>query len=178
MSGPTSGPTGHSGLSAEWYEEVSGKLEQGDVLFDFPLPTITFNSERGLGLARAKCDVIVVTQTCDIPKPAQTELLLAVVFEYSEICKSSDVFKSSAFRESLSKGLAISEFGLPPKPDGGNEFLVVSFRKLQVVPKDYVESERGSGGARLTSPYKEYFAQAYARFTMRVGLPLPLPKIK
>jgi hypothetical protein len=179
MSGLTDPFGDKESLSGEWFIKNDGALEQGDVLFEFPLPAITYDIDSDeLGLARATRDVVVVTQTCDIPKPAQTDLLLAVVYSYPEICKSSENFKSKIYRDSLSRGTAISEFALPPKPEGGSDFLVVSFRKLHVVPKDYVQRSKGEHGARLRSPYKEYFAQAYARFTMRVGLPLPLPDIK
>lgn len=178
MSGRTDGGGEFEALSSEWYGNIEGGLEQGDVLFDFPLPAVTYDSATGnLGLARARRDVVVITQTCDIPKPAQSDLLLGLVFSYSELSESNGAFKSSEFRTSLSRGTTISEFALPPKPAGGSEFLVVSFRKLHVIPKDYVIDRRGENGVRLMSPYKEYFAQAYARFTMRVGLPMPLPKI-
>jgi len=178
MSGRTDDGGGFEVLSREWYGNIEGDLEQGDVLFDFPLPAVTYDSATGnLGLARAKRDVVVITQTCDIPKPAQSDLLLGLVFSYSELSASNEAFRSSEFRTSLSRGTTISEFALPPKPGEGSEFLVVSFRKLHVIPKEYVRDLMGEKGVRLTSPYKEYFAQAYARFTMRVGLPMPLPKI-
>lgn len=161
-------------LTAGWFEEVGQPLHQGDILFDFPLPGIDFQSEtQRLRLVRAVQTVIVVTQTCDIPKTPQTELLLASVYEFSEFRTFNDRYKSSAFRKTLEEGTSIAEFALPPPPDT-NEFLVASFRKLHVVPKAYVLSSLPERMARLRSPYKEYFAQAYARFMMRVGLPMTL----
>lgn len=166
-------------LAAEWFENIGDTLEQGDVLFDFPLPVITYEVESDkLGLAKAKRDVIVLTQSCDLPKPAQTEVLLATVFSYADLKEQDDNFKSSAFRDALRRGVAVSEFALPPRPGGDGQFLVVSFRKLQVVPKAYLFAHLPDQSLRLRSPYKEYFAQAYARFMMRVGLPLPLPALK
>lgn len=166
-------------LAAEWFEPIGDPLEQGDLLFDFPLPVITYDpTDDKLGLAKAKRDVILLTQSCDLPKSAQTEVLLATVFRYADLKEEDDNFKSSAFRDALRRGVAVSEFALPPPPDGGGEFLVVSFRKLQVIPKAYLLDHLPDRSLRLRSPYKEYFAQAYARFMMRVGLPLPLPTIK
>lgn len=171
-------PESHDDLFEAWYEPIGDPLEQGDLLFDFPLPVITFDPAMDeLGLAWSTQHVIVVTQSCDVPKKAQTEFLLASVFDYAVLREADDNFRSSEFRKSLSRGTNVAEFALPPKPQGNGEFLVVSFRKLHVVPKSYVQ-DRAADALRLRSPYKEYFAQAYARFMMRVGLPLPLPEIK
>ncbi len=99
------------------------------------------------------------------------------MFDFDTLKESNDAFRSTDFRQSLSRGTNIAEFALPPRPDGNGQFLVVSFRKLHVAPKSYVTSRVGEA-LRLRSPYKKYFSQAYARFMMRVGLPLPLPTIK
>lgn len=169
--------TAHADLTAEWFGKATSPLEQGDVLVDFALPALTFEKTRGLGIERQSQTVIVVTQSCDVPKESQTDLLLASVFDYRVLRETSDIFKSTAYRKSLSQGNVHSEFALPPRPDGNGEFMVVAFRKLHVVPKSYVEASLPTDALRLSSPYKEYFAQAYARFMMRVGLPLPMPTI-
>lgn len=169
--------TPHDDLSAEWFGEASSPLEQGDVLVDFALPALTFEHAQGLRIERQSQTTIVVTQSCDVSKTSQTELLLASVFDYSVLRETSDIFKSTNYRKSLSQGNVHSEFALPPRPAGNGEFMVVSFRKLHVVPKAYVEANLPANSLRLSSPYKEYFAQAYARFMMRVGLPLPMPTI-
>lgn len=46
--------------------------------------------------------------------------------------------------------------------------------KIFVLPKPVVEAVARSAGPRLRlrSPYREYIAQAFARYFMRVGLPL------
>lgn len=169
----------HIELSEEWFVEIGDPLHQGDLLINFPLPAMTSDpGSNALGLSRANMNVIVVTQSCDIPKVAQTELLLASVFDYADLEKKGDVFRSAEFRKSLSRGTNLSEFALPPRPKGNGQFMVVSFRKLHVVPKSYVTSNVVAGALSLRSPYREYFAQAYARFMMRVGLPLPLPDIR
>ena len=169
--------TSHAALSAEWFGEATSPLEQGDVLLDFALPALTFDEAWGLRIERQSQTAIVVTQSCDVSKDSQTELLLASVFDYSVLRETADIFKSTAYRKSLSQGNVHSEFALPPRPSGNGQFMVVSFRKLHVVPKSYVEANLPPDALRLCSPYKEYFAQAYARFMMRVGLPLPMPPI-
>jgi len=163
--------------SSEWFGEVEGVLEQGDVLVDFALPAMTFDEEHGLRIERRSQTAIVVTQSCDVAKNSQTDLLLASVFDFGVLRKTTGFFQSSKYRQSLSQGNVHSEFALPPRPNGNGEFLVVSFRNLHVVPKAYILANLPTESLRLSSPYKEYFAQAYARFMMRVGLPLPLPEI-
>lgn len=181
MSGPEGSPANPTeDASAAWFEPLTLPLEQGDVLGDFPLPTISYDeSTDTLGISRARVAAIVLTQSCDIQKPAQTELLLASVFDFDDLRNSgTDNFRSSDYRKSLSRGTNVSDFAMPPKPSGNGQFLVVSFRKLHVVPKHYVVSNMSTDAIRLRSPYKEYFAQAYARYMMRVGLPLTLPEIR
>jgi len=78
----------HIELSEEWFVEIGDPLHQGDLLINFPLPAMTSDpGSNALGLSRANMNVIVVTQSCDIPKVAQTELLLASVFDYADLEK-------------------------------------------------------------------------------------------
>lgn len=164
-------------LSQEWYETGQAPPEQGDLLLNFPLAAITYE-DGDVGLGRYSQNVIIVTQSCDFQKSSQTEVLLASVFGFDEIQAASEAFRSTRYRDALQQGSVHSEFALPPVPSGSGKFQVVSFRKLHVLPKDYLLDNMGQDVLRLRSPYKEYFAQAYARFMMRVGLPLPLPVIQ
>lgn len=164
-----------------WYEQrESADLAQGDLLIDFPAASISWDrvDAAALKIAQSKIPVVVLTQTCDIPKAAQTEIMLAAIFPLSEYEEMGGHYVSSDFRKALSQGTAISDFALPSIPGLGPGYWVVNFRKLFVLPKAYVQSVAASGQrCSLRSPYREYFAQAYARFVMRVGLPLPLPEI-
>ena len=50
-------------------------------------------------------------------------------------------------------------------------------REVFTVPRDFLESllaARGRQRPRLLSPNREHLAQAFARFFMRVGLPVPV----
>jgi hypothetical protein len=51
---------------------------------------------------------------------------------------------------------------------------VVDFHRVFVLLKPVVEAVARSAGLRLRlrPPYREYLAQAFARYFMRVGLPL------
>ena len=52
---------------------------------------------------------------------------------------------------------------------------VVDFHEVYSTPRDFMESfleQRASTRLRLVAPYREYLSQAFARFFMRVGLPV------
>jgi hypothetical protein len=54
---------------------------------------------------------------------------------------------------------------------------VVSFREVWSLPLVFVRNMAGAIGQRprLRSPYREHLAQAFARYFMRVGLPVDIP---
>jgi hypothetical protein len=58
--------------------------------------------------------------------------------------------------------------------------LIVHFREIFSLPFVYLQRHAGSFETRLRlqSPYLEHFAQGFARFFMRVGLPLDIPSYK
>lgn len=64
-----------------------------------------------------------------------------------------------------------------PGPDGGliAPHLIVDFHEVFSVPVDFlnaVVTARNAARLRLCPPYREHLSQAFARFFMRVGLPL------
>ena len=57
------------------------------------------------------------------------------------------------------------------------EHRVVDFHYVYTVPRNFLESlleQRGQTRLRLLPPYREHLSQAFARFFMRVGLPVPI----
>jgi hypothetical protein len=55
--------------------------------------------------------------------------------------------------------------------------LVVDFREIFTLPRTFIESlvsQRTKSRLRLLPPYREHLSQAFARFFMRVGLPVPI----
>lgn len=160
-----------------WYGSVTGPMEQGDIFLDFPLVLPTLTSDGQMVLSTANHIVLVLTQTCDIPKTSQKTLLLvqAVNYDSARRISANGHLNSQEYREALANGTSIADFLLPPSEDGHLEFTLVHFRNLFVLPKNYVERYAPDRHRlRLRSPYKEYFSQAYARFIMRVGLPSTL----
>ena len=56
------------------------------------------------------------------------------------------------------------------------ELRVVEFHRLHSLPIDYLRQRAiRSLRLRLMPPYREHLSQAFARYFMRVGLPLDIP---
>ncbi|MCD6491242.1 MAG: hypothetical protein J7K59_02995, partial [Candidatus Korarchaeota archaeon] len=60
------------------------------------------------------------------------------------------------------------------------DYLVVDFRSVYSVPFDFLLelAQKRDRGIRLLPPYREHLSQAFARFFMRVGLPVDIPPFK
>ena len=156
---------------SDWYEATSSDLEQGDLLFDFPL-TVQVQAEDvdGPEFEARDATVVILTQTCDIAKKAQHSLIIAEVYEYDFLVEAGmQHLRSTEYKRSLARGTAVCDFLLPPSSTFG--WSIVGFRDVHVVPKQLILKRLAVGDSlRLSSPYKEYLSQAFARFIMRVGL--------
>jgi hypothetical protein len=159
-----------------WYGPAQDNLQQGDLLQEFPTLIITPRAGGEWGLSKRHSTVAVLTQSCDIVKERQEIILLVPVVPYRVLKEQDSNARSSDFKRSLLRGTAIAEFLLPPLVDS-DEWLVALFRNVVSMPKAYV-IENSSSRVALDSPYREHFAQAYARFVMRVGLPSGLQHCK
>jgi len=60
------------------------------------------------------------------------------------------------------------------------DFRVVDFRRVHSLPLDFVRNMAIQSGdrIRLLPPYREHLSQAFARFFMRVGLPVDIPEFE
>ncbi|MCG3749125.1 hypothetical protein [Amycolatopsis sp. Poz14] len=176
-----------------WYGIVRGDtlssaecLEQGDIIRKFPITRVGEVSVADAGKPSVKAmvtktDVIVLTQSCDIPKVAQKTILVAEVRSYDKLAAEISEAKSPKWRAKLSQGNIPGLFLLHTF-SGSPEFpwSIASFRDLHVLAKSEVllASSSAEERLRLKSPYKEHLSQGYARFMMRVGLPVGAPSFE
>ena len=65
-------------------------------------------------------------------------------------------------------------------PGHERDFLLVDFTRVFTVDTSLVRELAATQGARLrlNPPYREHLAQAFARFFMRVGLPVDIPPFR
>lgn len=169
-----------------WWEEVAGsELAQGDVLAEVEVPRVpelpTDEAHRAeIDVETVDLDVIVLTQTCDLEHAKQEEVLVGRVvswidFAVAQVAAGNQAIRSREFARNLRNGT------IPPlhllRPHDGDPVLpwsLVHFRELHTVARSQLQRHAGrqSSRLRLRSPYREHLGQAFARFFMRVGLPL------
>lgn len=171
---------------SDWWTATSGQgHEQGDLLRDFPavrVDSVEVSGDTAQVSSRVEViDGIIVTQSCDLENTEVANILLARVttwtdFAAAQFAAGNTAVKSSSFRRNLIRG------DIPPlmllharEPQPPLDWSVVDFRELHVVDRARIDEFVAQPGSRrrlrLLSPYKEHFAQAFARFYMRVGLP-------
>lgn len=174
------------------WESISGRdLRQGDVLEDCRVPMLGVN----FGTADAVEDVpvarvrlVVLTQSCDLvvregrSLPKAESVALCRVYSLDEYTGARSDFSHAKAREEARKG-RVEGVHLLPSPNNPNDnqtVLIAHFREIFSLPFAYLQrhAESLDPRLRLQSPYLEHFAQGFARFFMRVGLPLDIPPYK
>ena len=172
-----------SAPSYPWYDTVIGdEIQQGDILEGCPVFVPPSNlAETGPEATTFKWverDVIIMSQSCDLVKERAKveEVLLCAVWKRSEI-KSGELATPQGM-EKARKGLlppfhVLAECSLSSFT---REVQVVDFRRVYTLPLEFIRKLAVSKDRiRLLPPYREHLAQAFARFFMRVGLPVDIP---
>ncbi|MDY7014014.1 MAG: hypothetical protein SVX43_10540 [Cyanobacteriota bacterium] len=138
-----------------WYEVVSAdtRLTQGDIILNCP----------------------VVRWSAEPIRPA-----IGQEVEIGNQTPSSKAWRRTC--EDIKNGYS---WNLAMLNEGSTEKLslshrVVDFHDVYTLPRVFLESllqNRGQYRLRLRPPYREHLSQAFARFFMRVGLPMGVNKI-
>jgi hypothetical protein len=164
-----------------WYDVVSGPdLEQGDVFQDVLFPVVLNADPQRPEVVLEQVTAVVVSQTCDLVNGKLEQVLFAAVVSYEQYAVEQDragngFVASKRFRRAVLDGalapLSILRPSLhtPPLP-----WSLVDFRRTYSLPFAGASALADRLGPRLRtrSPYREHLAQGFARFYMRVGLPI------
>ena len=170
-----------------WFElkENSDDITQGDIIKGCPVPILKeFDiSQEGQNVKAEikKIDGIVLTQSCDIANKKVENIILCAITSKSEF-------------EEIHIGLGKTEKEIRKNIDGiikgqqnayhiinnykSNEFsqdyYIVNFKDIFSVPVTVARATAHNNGKRLRlcPPYREHLSQAFARYFMRVGLPI------
>lgn len=171
-----------------WYEIVDNKepVLQGDFLLSCPVFIPSTESLFKEGEATTgdidEYDVIVMSQSCDLVAKKINLILVCPTWPLSEMEKKYDFFKKREGKETLRQGNMPGYHLLNKCEVNGmnKEYMVVDFRNTYSLPFSLINdiSKRQDKRLRLLPPYREHLSQAYARFFMRVGLPIDIPKFK
>lgn len=167
-----------------WYDVVSGEddLMQGDFIKDCPVVIPPSEITDDIQVRIMNYDVVIMSQSCDLVQRKLALVLVCPIWPLSEFEKRSDFFKSRKGKEALRQG-NVPGYHLLNKCEIDRfetEYLVVDFRSVYSVPFDFLTelSQKSDKRIRLLPPYREHLSQAFARFFMRVGLPVDIPSFK
>jgi hypothetical protein len=171
-----------------WYEIVDNKepVLQGDVLLSCPVfipsaESILKEGESPTGNID-EYDVIVMSQSCDLILKKLDLVLVCPIWTLNDLEKENDYFKKREGKETLRQGNVPGYHLLNKCVINGfeREYTVVDFRRSYSLPFDLINkiAKNQNSRLRLQPPYREHLSQAYARFFMRVGLPIDIPKFR
>jgi len=176
-------------LEYPWYDKVTGDdIQQGDILESCPvliLPSeLSFDSpsrrSQVYEIPFEARDVIVMSQTCDMVKGEEKipEVLLCAVWKKSDLVAGNFMSTRKDWEE-VRKGRTPGFHVLNrcDLPEFKRDFSLVDFRRVHSLPLDLTRNiaVRLGQRIRLLPPYREHLSQAFARFFMRVGLPVNIP---
>ena len=168
-----------------WYADVrDDSLEQGDI---FEMCPVFLPSEESLdggpiGLDLVHRDVIVVSQSCDLVQGREKvkEVLLCAIWSLSEL--TDGLLATPKGREETRRGNVPGMHMIAASALLGMEraLRVADFRVLHSLPVAFLRKLAVDHGKRLRllPPYREHLSQAFARYFMRVGLPVDIAPFK
>ena len=187
-------------MSDSWYEQVPATtpITQGDLIL--ACPVVVWDTENldfaggpedevlRSAVKGMKVNVVVMTQACDLEHSKVENVILC---PHSSLAEYKDAWERS-MREreqnpsdkswkrhcrDLCDGFCWNLTILNPGEDDGLTTIhrIVNFHDVYTVPIAFLEAflvKRGEPRLRLLPPYREHLSQAFARFFMRVGLPV------
>lgn len=164
-----------------WYTIVGPNdgLNQGDFIFSCPIlePVHEVDTD-AVNANYCEYDIIVMSQTCDLVNHKLDLVLVCPFWTFTDIESQNPWFRPAKNKEKLRRGEQPNYYLLNQSALQGFEldYIIVDFRNVYGVPYHFlVERIRLlETRLRLLSPYKEHLSQAFARFFMRVGLPVDI----
>ena len=158
-----------------WYAAVSGEhLEQGDFLSECPLVQVRPDGT----FSQAAANVVVLSHSCDLANDKLEVVQVCPFWPLEVLAVHVEYLRSRRGREELRRG-NLTGYHLLNRctlKDLDSDFLVLDYRSLFGIPVRTAQSlAQSQTRRRLLPPYREHMAQAFARFFMRVGLPVDIP---
>lgn len=178
-------------MDFDWYTEIafSDEITQGDIITNciIPLPNVELynavlesKEEVPASIEVKKANIMVLSQACDIVNDKVDSIVVCPIWPLEILIETNDYFKASGARESLRQGKEPSYHLLNSYKTENIAlgFSVVDFHRIYSLPKDYLKNiaVRVNIRLRLLPPYREHLSQAFARYFMRVGLPLDIDR--
>jgi len=169
-----------------WYQIVEAKegLLQGDFIKECPIiiPSPEIHEGQYVDVDVVKYNTIVMSQSCDLAQGKIDLVLVCPVWPLYELVNEFSFLQGKKGKEELRKG-NLPGYHLLNKCEFNEfetDYLVVDFRHVYSIHftalKQLAESYQKR--IRLLPPYREHLSQAFARFFMRVGLPVDIPAFR
>lgn len=163
-------------------------MEQGDFFFDCPVLTpvlpnnISVDGARTLQAVVNEHDVVILSQSCDLVAEKLENVLVCPVAPLEVAAESYSMLRNLKEREAVRRGNVPGLYMIAACEIDGfvAPIRIVSFRNVFSLPFSYIHAlaVTTQPRLRLLPPYREHLAQAFARFVMRVGLPIDIPPFR
>lgn len=165
-----------------WYETVNPKeeLQQGDFILKcqiFQPKVEAYETGQQIKTKTYEYDVIVLSQSCDLIAEKIKLALVCPFYTLTELTDFEPEYRNPKMKDKLRNGFIVGMHLLDKcNINGKTDYLVVDFKSTYAVLLSFLKQiclNRGKR-MRLLPPYREHLSQAFARFFMRVGLPLDI----
>jgi len=164
-----------------WYDVIRGEddLKQGDFIKDCPVVIPPSEISDDIEVRIINYDVVIMSQSCDLVQRKLDLVLICPIWPLSEFERRSDFFKGRKGKESLRQGNVPGYHLLNKCEIDGFETGYLA-ADVYSVPFDFLVelAQKRDKRPRLLPPYREHLSQAFARFFMRVGLPVDIPPLR
>lgn len=173
-------------MGYEWYELLNdtGEITQGDIIKGCPVPLIsTIDIKDSIKAEITYVDGIILTQACDIENSKVDNIIICSITskeDFEKNCKEKLKSKNEILNtlERIRKGFEYPCHLINKYESDGfyEDYHIINFKDIYSVPIDVVKQVAKKNGLRLRllPPYREHLSQAFARYFMRVGLPVPI----
>lgn len=124
-------------------------------------------------------DLIVLSQSCDLVNQKVQNVLMCTLWYGSEF--TSGHLATPKGLEDVRRGNlpAFHMLGECQEPGFQRELRIVEFHRTHSLPIQYIRERAATAPhLRLLPPYREHLSQAFARYFMRVGLPVDIPPFR
>ena len=170
-----------------WYEllEDSSEITQGDIVKNCPVPILAdvANIEAGQNM-KAEIefiDGIILTQACDLANHKVDNVILCSVTSKKEF--ETQLLEAGRSKKEIKKNIdgiikgqqnAYHLINYYKSDIFSEDYNIINFKDIFSVPVHLASStaKRNGKRLRLCPPYREHLSQAFARYFMRVGLPI------
>ena len=170
-----------------WYEVIDtvNDITQGDIIKECPVAILSdYIGEEENQIIKAEVSIIngiILTQACDIANKKVENIILCAItskgdFEEQQRKLGLGEGKIKSRIESIRKGQqnAYHIINNYITDDFSQDYYIINFKDIFSIPIDLAQKIALKNGKRLRlcPPYREHLSQAFARYFMRVGLPI------